>query len=929
MLAGIGSDSESEKDTNPPRKVAPALNTNASRPDQKDGEQSDHAEEDDLPQAPKGRLAARMQAQSDENGRSADKSETAFERVKKSLKEMNVEQPTRKASAGMSSSDDDVPVATGKRRPLKRKQNEPTEDQSGSDRARSESPLFCSPYKQQEKRPDAMLRNSDDEDDVQPPKNARFLALVEKKRKEREAREKEEAEKRQRRAEIAKTINSEDVSDGSDEEMAGRKLTQNSKPTRKASKKAIEAMNQETQRISRNMQLAHQAKTKKKITKESFFSRFNFGQKSEDSSAVPQTSSTAGSSQPASGGEEHATPPTSPLRSPDKDTTNTAPTDFAQPDPQPDNEGEELDPGNLMSLDELLANPTAAATQMEQNLQKPQKQTPTTSAAPAQTKQNHGKPQQRASTPAAVPRATGKAPVRIRVSRESIAEKQKNDSDSDLEVVTSPGKCRRIAAFENLPVKRSQDSYLMVKLRALAHLSSPSRRPGSSMTNSELQVSLRRQARLQALREREEKIQELKDKGIYVDTAEERAKVEEEVEDLVEKARLEGEEISKKEKQAAKKAGKDEPNAFDDDDDEDYVGDEDDVEVDLSGSEDENEEDLAEEETGDAKTGENADLVEDQADVAEESDEEPIEDDDIENISKSQNVEETSTGRRKRGRRVISDDEDEEPQTGPEQNPDQQSQPARKPHFPNLQTVEEPSLGLTQAFAATLDSQQDGEQDSLAALRNMPDPGLMGSVVLEPDSQEIVKDSQERPSEPIDLLAGYTQSDSRVAESPGGAQVFTQNSDIPEPTQDAGFVLSPFDQRKRFRDAPMSTQETVPLQNVDSPIAKRRGKLLRRGPAPDAPHATGGDDGFTIKASAFDVLRKKAKKVPEAFDKTKSEAKDIVDEAAEESEDEYAGLGGASDDGGDEEDEYDASMINDNSGEKVDEKQLAALNAYV
>ena len=44
----------------------------------------------------------------------------------------------------------------------------------------------------------------------------------------------------------------------------GRRLTQHSRPTRKAGKKAMEEMQREQQRISRNMQLTHQAKTKKK-----------------------------------------------------------------------------------------------------------------------------------------------------------------------------------------------------------------------------------------------------------------------------------------------------------------------------------------------------------------------------------------------------------------------------------------------------------------------------------------------------------------------------------------------------------------------------------------------------------------------------------------------------------------------------------------
>ncbi|OOF94637.1 hypothetical protein ASPCADRAFT_208300, partial [Aspergillus carbonarius ITEM 5010] len=74
-------------------------------------------------------------------------------------------------------------------------------------------------------------------------------------------------------------------------------------------------------------------------------------------------------------------------------------------------------------------------------------------------------------------------------------------------------------------------------------------------------------------------------------------------------------------------------------------------------------------------------------------------------------------------------------------------------------------------------------------------------------------------------------------------------------------------------------------------------------------------------------MKKASKKPAIPFDRNKSKAKDIVEEAAEESDDEYAGLGGASDEDEDVENAYDRQMINDNSGETVDEKQLAALNA--
>ena len=65
----------------------------------------------------------------------------------------------------------------------------------------------------------------------------------------------------------------------------------------------------------------------------------------------------------------------------------------------------------------------------------------------------------------------------------------------------------------------------------------------------------------------------------------------------------------------------------------------------------------------------------------------------------------------------------------------------------------------------------------------------------------------------------------------------------------------------------------------------------------------------------------------EMFDKKKSEAKTMVEEQAQESEDEYAGLGGASDDeSGGEEDDYSKEII-DQGEVNVNERQLAALYA--
>ena len=79
---------------------------------------------------------------------------------------------------------------------------------------------------------------------------------------------------------------------------------------------------------------------------------------------------------------------------------------------------------------------------------------------------------------------------------------------------------------------------------------------------------------------------------------------------------------------------------------------------------------------------------------------------------------------------------------------------------------------------------------------------------------------------------------------------------------------------------------------------------------------------------AFRAMQKGAKKQKAIadFNKKNSAAKDIVEEQADESEDEYAGVGGASDDDSGEEDEDLKNMI-DHADVKVDERKMAAFFA--
>lgn len=841
-------------------------------------------EEDDAVFVPRGRLAARMQAEDDA---SADES--------------NLDYPKETSRAESdSSSEEQGPIAKLKRRLLNRGTKATranTESASRSPRReRSESPLFVQSYEEIESQQNDDDDNGGDEEQSVIPagKNERLMALIAAKRKEREERERLEAEKNAARMERMQQFNSDLLSDEeSDEEnttTVSRNLTQEkARKPRKASKKALEEMARETQRMSRNMQLAYQEITKKKITKESFLARFNFGQPKEspnnEEPSAANSSSAASSPPSTSAGEEKkdVTPPTSPDR-PLSEQRDKSPTlDF---------EG----------IDEV-ADPEPAQ--------------------PAPSAADKGKARM---TQAPM------ANVRVRVSREEVARHQKEAPDDELEIITSPAKCRRIAAFENLPARHAQEPEPILKLKHLAHLTSPTRR-SKSVTPAELSAALRAQARQQAAKERQEKIEELRARGIVIETAEERAAMEDEVEDMLEKARREAAELSRRER-AEQEAG---AGADDDDDDADYE---------LSGSEEEEEagpsdedEEVDEEELEDEEEDEEQDEVmveddnEDKEKVIDEeaSETERSDDEKSEAMSADGHADAIATaGPRRRPLRVLSDDEEDQPKSPqvlrtPARSITTPFDSAKRPQFPDMPGPKTATMSLSQAFAGTLgDNPPDAGDDALDNLEEPPDPAPFIPDVGRAESEILVKDSQEDRRESIDF-GNYTQSITRVSESPM-ARGWSQPSQIPEPTQDAGFVLSQFDQSKRFVGTQASTVDTVLLSQRESPVQKK-GRLLRRGRRAESNDTDEERNGFEVKASAFDVMRKVSKKAAIAFDKDKSLAKEHVEEAAEESDDEYAGLGGASDDSSGEEDEEDRAMINDDSNEVVDEKELAALNA--
>ncbi|KAI1087371.1 MRC1-like domain-containing protein [Rostrohypoxylon terebratum] len=935
--------------------------------------ESDEEEEEIV--RPRGRLAGRMRVD-DTN---------APAKAQKSI-ESNGE--------STNADDDEEDISTLPRRRLARPNRQATPEIT-EDPERPASPgLFVTPAPETPVALRQAAAESDTDEELPPiaGKSERFMALIAKKREERLAKEAEQKRKDQERAErMAEQIPAEsevddDASDITDDD-GGRQLTQKgSRPAaRKASKKALEEMNRETQRISRSLQLAHEAKTKKKITKDSLFERFNFRREAKPSETKPSESKPVSSSRPTTPGSQHTdadmpdagTPPSSPPLAPksvqDGDTTPKASAITVQLDTvSPEDEDE------LPSLEEVVAQQKKEDKGKGKAVEPP--------AEPTETKTVASKPKRQ-----------------VRVKMPPIqANLVTIDSDDELEITASK-KGKIDAIFNKLPEKKAQESNSMNVLRRLAHLSSPPREPTRgrkarpSMTPAELQMSLQQRARAQAKLERDRRLEFLRSKGITVQTEEERQRERDQVEDIVARARQEVEEIMQREREDAKKArkekrenGENDPLAWDESDDDSYEESEKEepAEIELSGSEEEGDED---DEMDDAENGDEEEepatnpMVEDEAEDDRELEEEQtpkatrhVASDDEADEADEQ-LPTRKSRRPKKHVQIVSDDEDEveatpKPKTGHWKSPSAAhlSSPkiptsvlrsATKTFIPGLPVpVAAPAgLGLTQIFAGTMDDSQAGLANGSplplsASIDNFPDSQFSATAGQSQDN--MVLDSQKKPE--LDTQARETQtqgvqlhfSQSQVHGFDTLMQMdATQMTDLIEPTQDGGFQdYSPL--KQRFIDAPQSTTDTVLLNEApdyetiqESPLVKRTGRLIRRRPStlasatlayPDVPGSPSpasrdAEAGSKAAASAFKVMEKaarKKKRMQEKFDKKKSKANEMVEEQAEESEDEYAGLGGADgEDSSEEDEELVKEMIDDTVNNNADAAKLAGFFA--
>ncbi|KAF1929917.1 uncharacterized protein M421DRAFT_418965, partial [Didymella exigua CBS 183.55] len=839
--------------------------------------------------------------------------ESAYLRMKQRLaaekdsRQQQAQKPVLVQATAISSDEEEsMPVGKATRTLAGNTRPSPRASPSPSAQSRQSSPgLFVSPGPSPVKKrsPIRETAGSDADESSQQASATDLQERVKRIRAERLARQQGAAA--QPTQQNAPKRSSEQDAASDDDAEVDRRLTQQSKPTRRAGKKAMEAMARDQQRISRNMQLTHQAKTKKRHTTKDLFAKFGFtapGQK--ETTAPPTPEKTAGLvSSDVEAQAMHDTPPTSPLRQ-----------------------------GEMMEDTVKTATPTPKAVAMKE-----------VDTTPVPTKLDKGKG--RAPEFAHLPTRVWPTQVQpVTVQHAQMQSARPSDdmvelSDSDSDAKEAPKS--RFAVFDRICTKEDE-SKSFVTLRHLAHLTSTkqTRQGPKAISRSEMHFSLAQRARQQAQKAREEKIEELKRRGVYVETEEEREKHQMEVEDLVarfEKQRQKDLKLAKMEKKEAKANGETDDLPSSDEDDGDYVGsgeenaaeddnedqeDEEEAELELSGSEDEPMEDE------DAEA-EDVTMVE-PAEAADEDDE------------LSMPVRKSTTAR---ARRVVEDDDESDDEAETSGSPTQQAT-----HDDAMAAFgfghSSPGPGLTQMFAGTManlnDSQatqEEAEQDSLDFLRSLPD--TQPDVAFSQTNDTLVPNSQLFATPRKASQAGAeTQFSFGIGDLMGPSPSKTQLSEAPEPTQDAGFSFS---RSPAGVMAPASTVETVMMSVAESPVKKRSGKLQRGRQEAAVELSDVGEDLNNADAElsdvddiqrppkhrdAFRTMQKGAKKQKalEAYSKKTSAAKDVVEEQADESEDEYAGIGGASDDDSDEEDEDLKDMI-DQSDVKVDERRIAAFYA--
>lgn len=788
----------------------------------------------------------------------------------------------------------------------------------------------------------------------------RFADLVARKRAEREARE--AATETQDHHSSDTVLDPLDAEASADSEVIDpeveRIMSDAAKPTRKASKRAMLDIERETQRLARQQALAHQMKVKKKFSTLDLLAKFKYdtngeprnseGLAEEDQSASSAPNSDA--SEPATASDPPETPPSSPPTPLDRQKALVEQGALSKLVPVRQDSlasiAHENDDEKLPDVAELVRSSQAGRNDTVAN--------PVITSPSRDVRHQH---HQRFEVTAAA-----------------------EDSDEELDIIFS--RPSRFRVFDNArgnSGKGTHEPKAIHTLKHLAHLGADSmqtsRRKGRSSRPSVnpqvLETQLLMRAREHARQQQLERIAEMKAKGIEIMSAEDREKEAEEFQNLLEKARTEALKIRQAEKAAVSKDGADGEAQAVASDDESEDGDyENQSMADESGNDSEEEEvdandhldDVAEEsdnsnESEDEEADHDENEVEDTAMVATQSREispTPINGADVDDASTGP----TATPRpapRPRKSRIIHDDEENDgvidviglaaPTAEPNAEVEADDPFAAFGFGPQDDGTS--LLSPTQAFKATMQTPtQLTQQDSMDEFHRFAPPSTsslplvpynIGSQVGDNTQASFVAESQEI-NEPINLawetqapetpVPGLKRGSSALGiETPGWEP--TQDDGLPNAWQAAGAL-----RREGTMDsiAEIMTQSTVRIRISESPapVMPKRSRLVR-GQRPVAESSDEEDEATNAPAhveskNAFREMARKRKEVLTEAERAEAtrEAKAMMDEQAEESEDEYAGLGGDDYIAPETAQDYD---IIDSSHIEVDEHALAAHHA--
>ncbi|KAF7191170.1 Mediator of replication checkpoint protein 1 [Pseudocercospora fuligena] len=786
---------------------------------------------------------------------------------------------------------------------------------------------------------------------------SKLAALVAEKRAARLAREADDESRRLDSAHASSDLPHEMVQ-GSQEPLdpeVERIMSDAVKPTRKASKRALLEMERETQRMARQQALAHQMKTRKKFTTNDLFAKFNYrpvgqvppAQNDADTSASSAPNSDAPAREPFS------TPPSSP------------PTPLDRPTPFQRQQAL-VEKGALSKMVPIREDSLSSVTEMPNEDELPDITDIFNSAREVKT----AEVQPIVTMPSPSKIASKKGLKLARLGKKAVAPTAGDGSDDDLEIVKEMPRHLNVFDKAKGTLKRQHaDSTAIHRLKHLAQVGmddttwarrkmhgKAQRIIGAQAIEQQLLLRAKEQARAEQL----ERIAELQAKGIVVQTSEEREREQEIFENLLDKARLEAVELRKAEKNAAKGGNGDAAASDDESEDEDYV--------DGSGSEGEHAD----------EAGSNNDMVDD---IADESEDEGEEDDDanaeveeeetiddsagtmgdattgeaheasaIELLTRPSPAPTPMVGRKSRKSRIIVDDEDSDddvPQQLPNATPiasATQDDPFAAFGFGAAKAASS-LMSPTQMFNATMQTPtQLTQQDSLDVLNHLvpPTSSSLPPVSLNFEGQtfgdtqvDMIPGSQIE-SQPIKLAWETQPPETPVQTMKRGSSNLTLETPGWEPSQDAGLpeawqATAGLEREDTLGSASAhDTQSTVRLRISESPaaVATKRNRHVR-GRRVAAEESDGDDDAAPVESSKQEkknAFREMARKRREALTEAERaeaerEAKAMMEDQAEESEDEYAGLGG--DDYVAPETEQDREMI-DSSHVEVDERQLAA-----